>query len=122
MNSIKILEEKKGNIISEISKLGGFRKGSLTEQFLKSIGKDGFVKKHGPYCIYTCKVNNKTLSKRITDLKEKEKYLEQIENFRKFQHLIDELADVQLQLADIDVDEDKKKLKKSLRLRKKMKP
>jgi hypothetical protein len=121
MNSIKILEEKKKCLINEISKLGAFRKGSLTEQYLKSTGKDGCERKHGPYCIYTFKENKKTFSKRIDDLNEKEKYREQIENFRRFQKLMEELSLVSRQLADIGIDEDKKKFKKLSEKKKKMK-
>jgi hypothetical protein len=110
MNFLKNLRQEKNNIVKQIAEVGTFRKGTLNNQFLKSSNKDGQKPQHGPYCVYTFKKNNKTVSKRIKTEEDKEKYQKQIDNFRKFQELITEYVETNQELADMEINEDKKKL------------
>lgn len=108
MNARK-LHEQRTKILQEIEKLKPMRKGSVTQQYFPASCKDGGQALRGPYPLYSCKKNGKTVSKRIR-AKQQPVYKEQIAQFRRFQELIAEFTEVSEQLADLDVAEgDEKK-------------
>ena len=100
MNTTTSLEQKKKDILSQLAALGPMRKGSLTEQYVQTVLKDGSHGQRGPYTIYTFKHNGKTRSRRMRNPTEAALYRQQIAAFRRFQELTTELAQVGQQWAD----------------------
>ena len=81
------------------------RKGSLTEQYVEVTLKDGSNSRRGPYTLYSCKENGKTVSRRLRSDGEVTLYREQIAAFRRFQELTAELARIGRTLADLEAED-----------------
>jgi hypothetical protein len=97
-------QSKAGKIIKEISAIGPMRKGSITMQTFSVKKKDGTKTQRGPYPLYTCKKNGRTVSKRIPK-DQVEIYQKQIDRHRHFQELVQELAELGEQMADDELRE-----------------
>lgn len=61
------LEEKRQELLGQLSDIRTLRKGSLSEQWFSTV-KDGKKTRElrGPYYVWTSKKNNKTASERIS--------------------------------------------------------
>ena len=101
MNKIGKLTQTRSDILKEIASLGPMRKGTLSEQFLETVRKDGSKRKRGPYMVYTFKEKGKTVSLRIKTQEQARVYREQIRSFRRYQELSGELLKVSQRLADL---------------------
>ena len=119
MEPVAKLVQRKREILEEMAQLGPMRRGTVTEQFFESRGKDGVPSKRGPYPILTSKEKGKTVSRRLRKNEDVALCQEQIEAFRRFQKLSAELVDVGQQLADLALaglaDEKKTSLRSSKR-------
>ena len=100
MSTTTSLEQKKRDVLSQLAALGPLRKGSLTEQYVSTVLRDGAQRRRGPYTVYTFKQNGKTFSRRLKNPAEVALYREQIAAFRRFQELTAELARLGQQWAD----------------------
>ena len=96
------LIQRKNNILEQLATLGPMRKGTLNEQFVQVVLKDGSTRRRGPYTVYTFKKDGKTLSRRLNDRAKIALYREQIATFRRFQELTRQLAQVSQRLADLE--------------------
>jgi len=115
MDSTAKLTRRKEEIIAQLSQLGPMRKGSLSEQYVEAILKDGSKRKRGPYTIYTFKEKDRTVSKRLGNATQVERYRRQIATFRSFQNLTRELAQISQRLADVEVRDEPEESKKNSR-------
>ncbi len=102
MDTTRRLIQRKNDILSRLATLGPMRKGTLTEQYVQVILKDGSARRRGPYTVYTFKENAKTVSRRLSDPDQIALYRKQIATFRDFQDLTRQLAQVSHRLADLD--------------------
>lgn len=100
MNATKLLSQRT-RILQQIEELKPMRKGSVTQQYFLASGKDGGQRRRGPYPLYTCKKKGKTVSKRIRP-ELRPVYEQQIAQFRRFEELVAEFAEVGERLADLD--------------------
>ncbi|MCX7048802.1 MAG: hypothetical protein NTX50_25360 [Candidatus Sumerlaeota bacterium] len=110
MNPSTQLQNRRDEIIKELASLPPMRKGSITQQWLQTVRKDGSKTRRGPYLVYSYKDKNKTISKRVPRQQE-DLYRRQIESFRRFQKLSAELVQISQRLADraaSDPDDSKK--------------
>ena len=105
MRKRQLLRKQQESILEEIAKMGPMRKGSVSEYFPTSIRKDGSRKSRGPYLVYTCKKKGKTRGKHLGSRAKAETYREQIAQFRRFEELVAEFAEVGERLADQDAAE-----------------
>jgi hypothetical protein len=115
MDSIAKLTKRRAEIVRQIAALPPMRRGTVNEQYLETVRKDGSRTKRGPYCVYTFKEKKKTLSRRLRDKAQAQLYREQIDAFRRFQSLVAELVEVGQALADRTVAEaqqEKKRLRR----------
>jgi hypothetical protein len=105
------LQQRWESLADQIKSLGPMRSGSICPQTVYSMKKDGTRKPQGPYLIYTYKDKGKTVTRRLSDPHEAQTYRRQIANFRRFEQLTSELAQVGRQLAqqEGDASEDQKK-------------
>jgi hypothetical protein len=102
MNPTSPVVSRKDQVVAELAALGPMRKGSLTEQMVQVVLKDGTPRRRGPYTVYTFKERGQTISKRLGDPKEIALYRRQIGAFRRFQELTAELARLSQRLADLE--------------------
>ena len=96
------LIRRSNQILAELAALGPLRKGTLTEQYVVTVRRDGSPGQRGPYTLYTCKEAGRTLSRRLSQPAQIALYREQIAAFRRFQELTAELARLSQQRADLE--------------------
>lgn len=101
---------RQGEILQKIAELGPIRKGSITASCVRK--KDGTV--CGPYPLYTCKKKGKTVGRRLS-AKEAALYQVQIERFRAYEKLTEELLALHEQLADVETAPEEMAQKKTPR-------
>ena len=102
MPSLEQLQQRWTHLAGQLVQLGPMRAGSICSQILKSKSKHGGVRRRGPYTIYTRKVKGKTLTRSLSSAEDAALYSGQIENFRRFQQLTAQLAEVGWQMADLE--------------------
>ena len=108
------LKSRWHEILSAVAELSEMRRGSIVEQFMETVNADGTKTRRGPYVLYSYKENNKTVSLRLTDPELADSYRKQIEAFRRFQDLMQELVSLGEKISNAVIhEEDKKKLKSS---------
>ena len=103
----------------KMDKLGFITTGSLIKVY-KTCGNPGCrchkdrTKRHGPYNIWTRKVNSKTVTRTLTD--EQAKLVQEcIDNMRKIEKIIEQMKDTSVRyienyLKDFKVDKNSQKL------------
>lgn len=102
MSTLKMLQQKKVDVLRAIASLDPMRMGSVCEQFQRTRRKDGTIAKRGPYTMYTRKKKGKSVGKRLSE-QEAPLYRDQIGLFRKFQELCGEFVETSERLADLKV-------------------
>jgi len=117
MDNVKTLEKDKKELLEQICQLGDMRQGSVVEQYVEVTLKDGSATRRGPYFLYTYKSKGKTISRRLDSAELVDNYRRQIEQFRKFEKLRNELVEVSRKICDCGIyeaveDRDQKKLRK----------
>ena len=102
MNAAASLASRKDQLVAELAGLGPMRKGSLSEQMVQTVLKDGTPRQRGPYTVYTFKEQGRTVSQRLSDPERIALYRRQIGAFRRFQELTAQLARLSQHLADLE--------------------
>ena len=119
------LHARRSQLLSQIEDLDQIRRGSITEQFVEAVLKDGTKVQRGPYTLYTFKdKGGRTVSRRLTDPAKIAHYRFQIDAFRQFQQCTSELLALGEALCDLAIDDpeaQKKRPKSSARNRVKSK-
>jgi hypothetical protein len=100
MDTTTRLIQRKNELLAQLATLGPMRKGTLNDQYVQTILKDGSQSRRGPYTVYTFKQHGRTISRRLSDRDRIACYREQIATWRRFQELTAELARVGQRLAD----------------------
>lgn len=82
-------------ILTHICLIEEMRRGSVTRQILK-IKRKGQREPAlgGPYALFTCKKNGRTVGRRLRDAKEIRRLEQQVKNFRTFQNLCSRLIKI----------------------------
>jgi len=106
MDTTARLTQSKNELLAQLAALGPMRKGTLSDQYVQTVLKDGSHRRRGPYTVYTFKERGQTLSRRLSDREQIARYREQIATFRRFQELSAQLVQVGQRLADLDVSGD----------------
>lgn len=95
------LHARRRQLLSQIEDLDQIRRGSITEQFVESVRKDGTKVRRGPYTLYSFKdKGGRTVSRRLNDPAQIAHYRSQIEAFRQFQQCTAELLALGEALCD----------------------
>ena len=105
MSQVDELRNRREEILAELGNLDQFRRGSVTEQYVEAVRKDGTKIRRGPYPVYTFKEKGKTVSRRIKEAERVALYREQIEGFRRFQQLTEELREIGERISDLVISE-----------------
>ncbi|MCX7012408.1 MAG: hypothetical protein NTW86_07580 [Candidatus Sumerlaeota bacterium] len=103
MNNAEQIQSRRSQVLAELVALGPMRKGSISEQVVHTVLKDGTPRQRGPYTVYTFKKRGRTISQRLSDAGQIARYREQIAAFRRFQDLSTQLVEVSQRLADLQV-------------------
>jgi transposase len=100
-SSASQLHARRRQLLSQIEDLDQIRCGSITEQFVESVRKDGTKVRRGPYTLYSFKdKGGRTVSRRLNDPAQIAHYRSQIEAFRQFQQCTAELLSLGEALCD----------------------
>ena len=105
MSKLGELKQQRDEILRELAGLDEMRRGSVVEQFVESVGKDGTPVKRGPYFLYTYKEKSKTVSKRLKNAQQADLYRRQIQAFRRYQELTARLRELGERISDLAVEQ-----------------
>ena len=127
--TLEKLEQEREVILGEISRLGGFRRGTVSATY-RRCGKAGCwcagegEKGHGPQYLWNGTKGGKSFAKNLHLGPEVEKYMEETDRYRRFVKLCERLVDVNEKVCDMtparevesekELDELKKKLQRKL--------
>ena len=106
MDRIEQLRRRREQLLGELAGLEQIRRGSVVEQYVDAVHKDGSRVRRGPYPLYTFKDKGKTVSRRLRAKREAQEYRRQIAAFRRFQEVIKELVAIGEELSDRGVWEE----------------
>ena len=121
MTTAEQVRSRRKEVLEEIGDLEDIRRGSVVEQYVEDVHKDGSPVRRGPYMLYSYKEKNKTVSRRLKSPQEAEMYRKQIKGFRRFQELVSELVSLGERLCEIE-DQRPADLKKTARSRSRRMP
>lgn len=96
------VRSRRKKVLEELGRLEHIRRGSVVEQYVEDVHKDGSPVRRGPYMLYSCKEKNKTISRRLKGQEQAEIYRKQIKGFRRFQEIVTELVSLGEQLCEIE--------------------
>jgi len=115
MSRVEQLKTKREQLLAELAGLEQIRRGSVVEQYVEALRRDGSKVRRGPYPLYSFKEKGKTVSRRVSDPKQVEVYRQQIKAFRRFRELTSQLVTIGEQLSDVALSEQEESLKKTLK-------
>ncbi len=105
---IEELQAKRKLLFTRLTKVGDFRRGTISVNYRKCgksqcrCAKEG-SRGHGPQYIWSTKVNNKSVSKNLRMGVELEKYARETESYRKFSELCKEVIKLNEELCNISL-------------------
>lgn len=104
--SVAQLHLQRRTLLEEIENLDQIRRGSITEQFVERVRKDGSKVRRGPYVLYSYKdKGGRTVSRRLHDRSQIAHYRRQIAAFRQFQHCTAQLLALGEALSDLALED-----------------
>jgi hypothetical protein len=105
MTRLPQLRQRRAEILRHIGSLEKMRRGSVTHQFhkLRRPGSSTPVFS-GPYPLFTCKKDGRTVARRLRDPEEIRRLEEQVENYHAFRRLCSQLVDVSEAICDEELD------------------
>jgi hypothetical protein len=116
INSLRQVRQRRKELLTELAAIEQMRRGSLVPQVFEATREDGTTVRRGPYTLYTFKEKGKTVSRRISDPEQALRYREQIQAFRRFETLSNELVRIGEKISDLVLsDEAERKKKRSRR-------
>lgn len=109
MKTMAQLQNRREELLEELSHLECFRRGSVVEQRVPAKAADGRDYERGPYPIYTFKEKGRTVSRRLHSDDEVALYREQIQDGRRFKEVVAELLRIGEELSELTVQGDAQK-------------
>lgn len=105
MSRLPKLRQTRAELLRHIGSLEKMRRGSVVHQFHK-IRRPGSQAPlfSGPYPLFTCKKNARTVARRLRDPEEVRRLEEQVENYHVFRRLCSQLVEVSEAICDEDRD------------------
>lgn len=116
MATAEQVRSRRKGVLEELGSLEHIRRGSVVEQYVEDVHKDGSPVRRGPYMLFSYKEKGKTISRRLKSSHQAEVCRRQIKGFRRFQELVNELVGLGEQLCEIE-DQSPANLKKTTRSR-----
>ena len=116
MATAEQVRSRRKDVLEELGSLEHVRRGSVVEQYVEDVRNDGSPVRRGPYMLFSYKEKGKTISRRLKGPDQAEMYRKQIQGFRRFQELVNELVGLGEQLCEIE-EQAPANLKKTTRSR-----
>jgi hypothetical protein len=91
MSQIEQLRARRKEVLAELAGLERIRRGSVVDQYVEAVGRDGTRRQRGPYPVHTFKEKGRTVSRRLRSAEDAQRCRGQIAGFRRFQELVGEL-------------------------------
>lgn len=92
MRSIQDIETDREHVLEQLRQIRALRRGSINEQFLKTKSrKTGETVRHGPYFVFSCKEDKKTVSQRLKPGPELEQARRDVAERKRFAELCKQL-------------------------------
>lgn len=106
MSARQQIENRRKIIVEEILAIPSMRKGTVSEQWFPVV-RDGKKtdERRGPYFVFTCKLNGKTVSERIKSEEALVRAREDADNYRRFKALCAELEELTVALGELERQE-----------------
>ena len=130
--SLKRLESKRKSLYKELEEIGDLRRGTISVNYRKCGKKNCICAKpehsgHGPQYLWNTTIKGKSYAKSLTLGPELKKYMDEVENYRTFLKLCDEIVQVNENICNLrpvpevgaknEAEELKKKLQRHFRKR-----
>jgi len=95
------LRQMRQEVLTHMALIEEMRRGSVTRQFLK-IKRKGQKEPAlaGPYALFTCKRNGRTVGRRLRDVQEIRRLEHQVQNFHTFQNLCRRLVEISEKICE----------------------
>ena len=95
------IQQARQEILSHIGLIEEMRRGSVTRQFLKiKLKGQKEPALAGPYALFTCKKNGRTVGRRLRDVEEIRRLEHQVQNFHTFQNLCRRLVEISEKICE----------------------
>ena len=95
------IQQARQEILSHIGLIEEMRRGSVTRQFLKiKLKGQKEPALAGPYALFTCKKNGRTVGRRLRDVEEIHRLEHQVQNFHTFQNLCRRLVEISEKICE----------------------
>jgi hypothetical protein len=95
------LRQARQEILTHIALIEEMRRGSVTRQFLKiKLKGQREPVLTGPYALFTCKKNSRTVGRRLHDAEEIRRLEHQVQNFHTFQNLCRRLVEISEKICE----------------------
>lgn len=102
-------DERRKAILQEVFELRPLRRGTVNEQFLKSVDASGNDRLRGPYFVESRREGAKTVSRRIPHGPELERAQAAVKNYKRYSALMAEFENLTEQLDEQAARQDSKK-------------
>jgi hypothetical protein len=101
MPSIQALEERREYVLEQMRQIRSMRRGSISEQFLKTK-RHGVTKRCGPYYLISRRINGKTKSQRLKPGEQLEQARRDVQRHQRFVELCREFEELTEQLGEAE--------------------
>lgn len=104
--SLESLQQQRRTLFRKLSKIGNFRRGTISVNYRK-CGKNNCAcaKKghpgHGPQYLWSTTLKGKSYTKQLKIGPQLQKFTEENDNYRTFQHLCEEIIQVSEKLSEL---------------------
>jgi hypothetical protein len=124
-DSLQVLEERRKSLCKKIGEIGDFRRGTISVNYRKCGKKNCICAKpghpgHGPQYLWNTTIKGRSYAKNLKLGPELQKYMEEIDNYRRFLKLGKELVELNEKVCDlrpvpeIEGKDEQEELKKKL--------
>ncbi len=101
MSSLTQLRQTRAELLRHACSIEEMRRGSVIHQFIKIRRKHGKTSVFsGPYPLFTCKKEGRTISRRLLDPEEIRRLEQQVDNYHSFRRLCSQLVEISEAICD----------------------
>jgi len=103
MSQIEAIEQRRAEILKQMSRIGSLKRGSITEQYLKVRlkGQPRAVLR-GPYYVFSRREGGRTVSRRLTTERDLAQAREEVSAARRFRELCREYEELTERLGALE--------------------
>lgn len=105
-NSIETLKKQRKSLYEKLGRIGNFRRGTISVNYRKcgknncACSKEGHPG-HGPQYLWSTTIKGKSYTSQIKLGPQLQKYVEEIDNYHKFQHICKEIIQINEKICNL---------------------